>query len=110
MEPVTPPELPAVDNARTPDVTVTPLVIPSKDAIGLLPGRVTGLPRDIWAASQEADLVALVRAERIDTLPALQEFLKVLMLAEAAPPRGAGPDGALFLARVDKLLDMGALE
>jgi hypothetical protein len=55
-------------------------------------------------------LVALVRAERVDTLPALQEFLKVLMLAEADPPRGAGTDGALFLARVDKLLDLGALE
>jgi len=32
------------------------------------------------------------------------------MLAEADPPLGAGPDGALFVARVDKLLDLGALE
>ena len=55
-------------------------------------------------------MVDLVRAERVDTLPALQDFLKVLMLASSDPPRGAGPDGALFLARVDKLLDLGALE
>lgn len=52
----------------------------------------------------------LVRAERVETLPAIQDFLKVLMLAEADPPLGAGPDGALFVARVDKLLDLGALE
>lgn len=91
-------------------MTVTTLARPSKDTTGLLADEVTGLPRDLWAASDEDTLVRLVRAERIDTLPAVQEFLKVLMLAEAAPPLGAGPDGALFLARVDKLLDLGALE
>ena len=103
-------EPPVSGNATVPSVTVTPLDRPSKDPIGLLPANVTGLPRTIWAASDETVLVDLVRAERIDTLPALQEFLKVLMLAEADPPLGAGPDGALFLARVDKLLDLGALE
>ena len=103
-------EPPVTDTASTPDITVTPLDGPSKDPIGLLPSTVTGLPRDIWAQSDEMTLVDLVRTERVDTLPALQDFLKVLMLAEADPPRGAGPDGALFLARVDKLLDLGALE
>jgi hypothetical protein len=68
------------------------------------------LPRDIWSASEEAVLVDLVRAERVDTLPALQEFLKVLLLAQADPPRDADGAGALFLERVDKLLDLGALE
>jgi hypothetical protein len=82
----------------------------SKDPIGLLPSNLTGLPRDIWSASEEAVLVDLVRAERVDTLPALQDLLKMLMLTAAAPPRDAGPDGALFLARVDILLDLGALE
>lgn len=104
------PEAPIANNAQSPDVTVTALDRPSKDPIGLLPGSLTGLPRDIWSASDEDVLVNLVRTERLDTLPALQEFLKVLMLAEANPPLGAGPDGALFLARVDKLLDLGALE
>ncbi|WP_232204289.1 hypothetical protein [Roseobacter sp. CCS2] len=103
-------EPPSVGNATSPDVTVTPLDRPSKDPIGLLPPEVTGLPRDIWSASEEAVLVDLVRAERVDTLPALQEFLKVLMLAEADPPLDAAGEGALFLARVDKLLDLGALE
>ena len=103
-------EPPAVGNATAPDVRVTPLDRPSKDPVGLLPPEVTGLPRSIWSASQEAVLVDLVRAERVDTLPALQEFLKVLMLAEADPPSDADGEGALFLARVDKLLDLGALE
>ena len=103
-------EQPITGTATTPQVTVTPLGRPSKDPVGLLPPDVTGLPRTIWAESNEPTLVMLVRAERVETLPAIQDFLKVLMLAEANPPRGAGPDGALFLARVDKLLDLGALE
>ncbi|MDP5084403.1 MAG: hypothetical protein NWQ23_03205 [Yoonia sp.] len=103
-------EPPVTGNAESPSVTVTTLGGLSKDPIGLLPADVTGLPSTIWSASEESVLVDLVRAERIDTVPALQDFLKVLMLAEANPPLGAGPDGALFLARVDKLLDLGALE
>lgn len=103
-------EPPVVGDATSPDVSVTALDRPSKDPIGLLPPDVTGLPRDIWSASKESVLVDLVRAERVDTLPALQEFLKILMLAEADPPLDADAEGALFLARVDKLLDLGALE
>lgn len=103
-------EPPVSGNAQAPSVTVTALGELSKDPIGLLPADVTGLPSTIWSASDESVLVDLVRAERIDTVPALQDLLKVLMLAEANPPRGAGPEGALFLARVDKLLDLAALE
>ncbi len=103
-------EAPVTGTASSPDVTVTPLDRPSKDPVGLLPSDVTGLPRTIWSKSDETTLVNLVRAERVETLPAMQDFLRVLMLAEADPPFDAGPDGALFLARVDKLLDLGALE
>lgn len=102
---------PAVtESAAPPRVTVTTLDGPSPDPVGLLPGSVTGLPRDLWAASDEETLVTLVRAEAMPHLPAIQDFVVVLMLAEADPPLGAGTDGALFLARVDKLLDQGALQ
>ncbi|WP_108814162.1 hypothetical protein [Loktanella sp. Alg231-35] len=103
-------EPPVTNNAQTPGVTVSALDAPSKDPVGLLPNAVTGLPPTIWSSSEEAVLVDLVRAESVEMLPALQDFLKVLLLAEADPPQGAGSDGALFLARVDKLLDLGALE
>ncbi|MFQ1702190.1 hypothetical protein ACJ5NV_16510 [Loktanella agnita] len=103
-------EPPVTATAMPPEVTTTPLQHRSKDPVGLLPPEVTDLPRTIWQGSEEATLVDLVRAERIETLPAMQEFMKVLMLAEADPPFNAGADGALFLARVDKLLDLGALE
>ncbi|WP_239450486.1 hypothetical protein [Loktanella sp. S4079] len=104
------PEPPITTGALSPHVSVTPLEQPSKDPVGLLPTSVTGLPRSLWAASQEDTLVALLAAERIDGLPAIQDFLKVLILAEADAPLNASASGQMFLARVDKLLDMAAIE
>ncbi len=105
-----PDEDPVADSATVPDVTVTPLDQPSPDRIGLLGPAATGLPPDLWSGSLEEDLVTLVQAERLEALPAIQSFMVTLMLAEAEPPRGASPEGRLFLARVDKLLDLGALD
>ena len=91
------------------NVTVTALDAPSLDLIGLLAPEFTGLPKSLWSGSSSVELASLVRAERIETLPALRELIATLMLAEADPPFGAADDGQLFLARVDKLLDLGAL-
>lgn len=103
-------EPPVSSDMQTPQVTVSPLDRPSKDPVGLLPGNVTGLPPTIWSTSHEQTLVDLVREEHTDTLPAARDFLKILLLAEADPPQGAGTKNALFLARVDTLLDLGAIE
>ena len=110
------PRVPRVDepavaaSAATPPITVTPLDGPSPDPVGLLPTDVTGLPRSLWGTSDEATLVTLTRAQSLPALPAVQDLFTVLMLAEADPPLGAGANGALFLARVDKLLDHAALQ
>ena len=110
VQPVRPTEPPVSDGASTPQVTVTPLDRPSKDPFGLLPSDVTGLPRTLWSRSDEATLVALLRAERVETLPAIQDLLKMLVLAEADAPFNASQSGTLFLERIDKLLDLGAIE
>ncbi|MBE0414417.1 hypothetical protein [Yoonia sp.] len=110
VEPAASTEPPVANDTRAPQVIVTPLDRPSKDPIGLLPSSVSGLPRTIWAASDEQTLVDLVRTEQRETLPALREFIKLLMLAEADPPKDAGAENALFLARIDSLLDLGAIE
>lgn len=109
-KPSTRAEPPVADSAATLSVTTTPLDGPSPDPIGLLAPEATGLPRSLWAASEEATLIALLRAEQIDGLPAMQELLTTLLMAEADAPLGASPQGALFLARIDKLLDLGAVE
>ncbi len=92
------------------DVTVTELGQPSPDAVGLFPVDVTGLPRDLWGSSSSNELARRFRAERRDMLPAMQGLLYSLLLAELDPPTDSGPEATLFLARVDMLLSLGAVE
>ncbi|MCX7888262.1 MAG: hypothetical protein N2422_00845 [Rhodobacteraceae bacterium] len=84
---------------------------PTLDGLGVIPAERAGLPHDLWGATPSSDLVRLLRAERTDTLPAIQSLLLTLLLVEVSPPKAAqGEGGQLFLARVDKLLDLGAVD
>nr|WP_255552309.1 hypothetical protein [Maritimibacter dapengensis] len=109
-----PEEPPVEGGARVAEVTVTPLGAeqePRPDAIGLLAPHMTGLPADLWGAS-EADVIArLIREEQTAMLPAAQALLLKILLAETDPPDSDDTDGdTVFLARIDKLLQMGALD
>lgn len=97
-------------NALPESVTVTPLGRTLPDAVGLLPVSVTGLPRNLWANSTSVDLARRFRAERTDLLPAIQDLLYTLLLAELDAPKDSGAASVLFLARVDTLLALGALD
>lgn len=102
-------EAPVANSATTPQVSVQALGGPAARALGVLPASATGLSPDIWAQSDADVLSALLMAQEVDTLPAVQDVLLSLALSEANPPRGDVADG-FFLSRVDKLLDFGALE
>ncbi len=105
-----PPEEPVTKGAATEDIAVSVIGGPSPDATGLLAPSVTGLPRNLWGLGRTDEIVTLIRDERADALPALQALLTTLMLAEAEPPTDSGGRGELLLARVDKLLSVGALD
>ena len=104
------PETPIANTASTPQITVTALDDPSPDGVGILPSELTGLPRELWAGSATADLAPAIAALPRFDIPALRDFVTMLMLAEVAPPIDSGPDGVLFLARVDQLLTAGRLD
>ncbi|MFT3689263.1 hypothetical protein [Paenirhodobacter sp.] len=105
---------PPVSGVTDEPVAVSPLDASAgnANAIGLVSAARSGLPADLWGDTPEADLAAQLRKERVDTLPSVQAFLMELLLAELDPPRIPAPGGrnVLFLARVDRLLDMGALD
>lgn len=97
--------------ASVAEVTMTLLKTPVLDAVGLLPSVVTGLPRDLWGMSRPDDLARRISTLDLDLLPAMQNLLQRLMLAELDPPKGASAgEDRLFLARVDRLLSIGALD
>jgi hypothetical protein len=82
------------------------------DGIGLLPAAQTGLPRALWGEVLNSDVAASIAALQIDAIPALQSLALTVLLAEAEAPAlapGSAP-GQVLLARIDKLLAMGALD
>ena len=91
-------------------VSTTPLDAPSPDAVGLISPAVSGLPRDLWGAGRTDDIIRALTRDRMDSLPALRQLVLTILLAEAAPPADSGGEGRLLLARIDKLLQIGALE
>ncbi|NNK78247.1 MAG: hypothetical protein HKP40_05995, partial [Litoreibacter sp.] len=92
------------------DITTSPIGQVKADAVGLLPASVTGLPRNFWGPTGSSKLVRMIGAQRIDMPPPLNMLLRRLLLAELDPPIDSSPEARLFLARIDKLLAMGALD
>ena len=103
-------EEPVNQGVTTPEVTVSPLENVGRDAVGLLPSTLTGLPSTLWQESQAQTLADMVTDLRVENSPAMQALLYTLLLAEANPPQDAGQADALLLARVDKLVSLGAIE
>lgn len=95
---------------QTGAVTVQPLMRDSADGLGILPPTVTGLPRNLWGTDTVSAIVSQLAQDNGQDLPALQSQLLTLLLAIADPPQGAPAGETLFLARVDKLLAIGALD
>ncbi|WP_347266820.1 hypothetical protein [Paracoccus sp. (in: a-proteobacteria)] len=89
-------------------VGVTRLGEGNPDGKGTVSPRAAGLPPGLWGDSDTAVLVRLI-GESHPRLPVMRRLERRLLAAQLQPPRSIqGQEGALFLARVDKLLDMGA--
>ncbi|PZQ47946.1 MAG: hypothetical protein DI556_15730 [Rhodovulum sulfidophilum] len=91
-------------------ITVVPLGAVSRDAVGLLTPAQTGFPRDLWGDHPVGEARDLVLAEGGAGVPAAIGLFRELLLAEADPPPGSDGDSALLIARIDRLLGMGALD
>jgi hypothetical protein len=110
-KPQRPKEAPIVKGGALPQsVAVVPLDQLSPDGVGLLAASVTGLPHELWGLGREIDIAAQITAVRTEDLPALQGLLMTELLAETAPPVDSSGKGQLLMARIDKLLAMGALD
>ncbi len=102
-------EPPVTDNGTEPQISVSPLEVLAPP-IGLVPAKVTGLPADIWRASEVGNLARLISDVPVLESPAMQTLLYTLLLAETVPPPGSGAAETLLLARIDRLMDLGAVD
>ena len=103
-------EAPVATSVAVPEITVSPLGEGSPRAIGLVPASITGLPNDLWAGSTAGNVIKLLDDLPDLHLPAARALLYTVLLAEALGPEGgAKAADALALARVEKLVELGAL-
>ncbi len=104
-------EPPVTTSGLVPSVTVTPLGEGAPREIGLVPATLTGLPSDLWWGSDVKAISAAIAQLPELHLPAAQALMYTVLLAEAQAPGGLAAAGdTLVLARVQKLVDVGALD
>jgi hypothetical protein len=102
---------PPVTESATPEVIeVSPISGPATGAVGLLPTSVTGLPADLWAASQTEDVARRMRNADPSLLPSVRDLFFTLLLAELEPPAGEAGSSDFLSVRIDRLWAYGALE
>lgn len=103
--------LPVAKSGAVGAVQVTRLDGGNPDAAGTITARSAGLPRNLWQGSDPAALPAQILRTPA-RLPAMNTLLRRLLTAQLTPPQTAAGDrrGQLFLARADRLLDIGALD
>jgi hypothetical protein len=91
-------------------ITVTPLGDIRRDAVGLLPPERSGFARALWGTGSAAEVRDLILAHTDQGVPETRALFPRLLLAEADPPPGAGSGDSVLVARIDRLLGIGALE
>ena len=102
-------EPPVSKTALNPEIEVTPLE-ELASAIGLVPPEVTGLPLDVWQGSEPDRLARAIAEVPVQDSPAMQTLLYTLLLSETRPPPGPDAAEALLLARIDRLIKLGATD
>jgi len=104
------------------------------ESVGLFSATRAGLPRAFWGATLDTELAVLIRGLPVDTLPVLRDLSYRVLLAELDAPRIALPEvegqadapasgaqaatgaaaearaSAFLGARIDKLMDFGAID
>lgn len=92
-------------------ITVAPLDAPVPDRAGLISARALGVHPGLWGRSASSDLANAINAlpDGRSAPPTLRSFLHDLLVVRLDPPIDATVSDSLFLARLDRLLELGHL-
>jgi len=103
---------PAVTNSGTvPRIITRPLEDSVQQDVGLVPPAITGIQPDLWSGSDVSVIAARIADMPQLDLPSANALLFTVLLAEAAAPSG-GPAALdrLSIARIEKLMELGAVD
>ncbi len=102
-------EPPVTDTALNSEIAVSPLESQASP-VGLVPESATGLPANMWDTSDADTLAQLIAQAPVLDTPAMQTLLYTVLLSETRPPPGKQAAETMLLARIDRLLDLGATD
>ncbi|MCA0870123.1 hypothetical protein LCL97_04770 [Seohaeicola saemankumensis] len=102
-------EPPVAGSASRPEIEVSPLEELAAP-VGLVSAHVTGLPVDLWRGSEVERLARLIAGAPVQHSPAMRTLLYTLLLSETRPPQGGAAADTLLMARIDRLMDLGAVD
>ncbi|MGB1791394.1 MAG: hypothetical protein ACPHFX_03910 [Paracoccaceae bacterium] len=103
-------ENPALSATVSTDIEVTVLRDIQRDAVGLLPPEVTGLPVTLWRNSTTQDLLSLLEASKVSQNPSIQSLTMRVMLAEGDAPYDSNGKFNFLRAKLEKLIQYGAID
>lgn len=97
------------ENAAAVPVGVRRLSAADPDGAGIISARQAGLPEDFWNGTDLDTAIRMICAN--PSLPASAQITRRVLEAQLAPPAvsDAARIGEFFAARVDQLVDAGAL-
>jgi hypothetical protein len=101
---------PRRDPLETEPIDVAPIEATNRNALGILPPGSTGFARELWGPTDVETVRDLVLSAPSGGVPEARALFLRLLLAEADPPSGEDPGSELLLARIDRLLEAGALQ
>lgn len=101
---------PSGSGITTEAIKTTQLDIAQPDSVGVLSPEQTGIPKTFWGDSNPNTLARLIAPYRENTLPEINALWQRIVLTEIDAPLHNSAPGVILLARVDHLLNAGALD
>lgn len=82
----------------------------SADAIGLLAPPQTGFSADLWGPMRAQDIIDLLDSYPNEGLPEAKNLFRRVLLAQTNPPLDDMQSGQVLSARIERLIQIGALD
>ncbi len=96
--------------ANTDQITASSLNAIDRDALGLIAPVTANLPPDLWGNSTKDRIAELILSHPQGGVPATRALYHQILLASTTSPNAATGSRNLLLARIDGLLEIGALD
>ncbi len=91
-------------------ISSSTLDVIDRDALGLVAPEISGLPADLWGTSPKDTIADLILSHPHGGVPATRALFRQILLASTDSPNAASGSKNLLLARIDGLLQIGALD